>query len=175
MSRLYGCPSPKSTPAGIRLEALSADPQRIAAAAAAATLPGHIDFGIWSGVDRGEYWRQLLAGEGPCGSVIPAASRMVDDHDGEIVGAVAVTHMPESEWWSGDPWIPEIFVVSGYQGRGLGARLIGHALRACAHGDYQRVGLTVTEGDPARRLDGAIRIRAVPDHLAHRSPALAGG
>ncbi len=77
---------------------------------------------------------------------------MVVDHDGEIVGAVAVTHMPESEWWSGDPWIPEIFVVSGYQGRGLGARLIRHAVRACAHAGCQRVGLTVTEGNPARRL-----------------------
>jgi GNAT superfamily N-acetyltransferase len=145
-------PAPRSTPAGIRLEALSADSEAIAAAAAAATLPGHIDFGIWSGVDRAEYWRQLLAGEGPCGSVIREASRMAVDHDGEIVGVVAVTHMPESEWWSGDPWIPEIFVVSGYQGHGLGARLIGHAAHACAQDGYQRLGLTVTEGNPARHL-----------------------
>lgn len=144
--------APGSIPAGMRLEALSTDPEGIAAAAAAATLPGHIDFGIWSGVDRAEYWRQLLAGEGPCGSVIREASRTVRDHDGEIVGVVAVTHMPESEWWSGDPWIPEIFVVSEYQGHGLGARLIGHAARACAQGGYQRLGLTVTEGNPARRL-----------------------
>jgi mycothiol synthase len=145
-------PEPGAMPAGIRLEALSTDPKAIAAAAAAATLPGHIDYGIWSGVDRAEYWRQLLAGEGPCGWVISAASRTVRDHEGEIVGTVAVTQMPESEWWAGDPWIPEIFVVSAYQGHGLGASLIGHAMRACVQGGKKRLGLTVTEGNPARRL-----------------------
>ena len=42
--------------------------------------------------------------------------------------------------------------MSGYQGHGLGARMIGHAANAYAQGGYQRLGLTVTEGNPARHL-----------------------
>ena len=145
-------PEPASMPPGVSLEALSADAERVASAAAAATLPDHIDFGIWSGVDRLGYWRQLLAGEGPCGSLMHAASRMIRDQTGAIVGVAAVTRMAASEWWPGGPWIPEIFVVSEYQGRGLGGRLLHHAVRASMEGGYRRLGLTVTEGNPARHL-----------------------
>jgi len=145
-------PEAGSTPAGVRLGVLGSDSDSIAVAAAAPLLPGHVDFGIWSGVDRFHYWSQLLAGEGPCGSVLHAPSRVLRDQSGAIVGAVVVTHMAASEWWSGDPWIPEIFVVAAFQGRGLGSLLLGHAMRTCSHSGHRRVGLTVSEGNPARNL-----------------------
>ena len=145
-------PETRRLPDGFRLETLAPDVDRIALAAADALSPGHVDFGIWSGVDRFEYWRQLLAGEGPCGSVLPAASRLVRDRSGAIAGALVVTEMPASEWWAGGPWIPEVYVVSAHQGQGLGGLLVRHAVRACIDGGYGRLGLTVSDGNPARHL-----------------------
>lgn len=145
-------PEARAVPTDIRLETLGSDIEGIALAAADAVLPGHVDFGVWSGVDRFEYWRQLLAGEGPCGSVLPKASCVVRDQGGAIVGALVVTDMPASEWWAGDPWIPEVFVVSGHQGQGLGGLLVGHAVRACVDGGSRRLGLTVSDRNPARQL-----------------------
>ncbi|MGA8634784.1 MAG: GNAT family N-acetyltransferase [Candidatus Dormiibacterota bacterium] len=145
-------PETRPLSAGLHVERLDADIDGIALAAANAVPPSHVDFGIWSGVDRFEYWRQLLAGEGPCGSVLPAASCLVRDQDGAIVAALVVTDMPASEWWAGDPWIPEVFVVSGHQGQGLGGLLVGHAARVCVDGGYGRLGLTVSDGNPARHL-----------------------
>ena len=145
-------PEARGLTTGFRLEGLDSDIDGIALAAADAVPPDHVDFGIWSGVDRFEYWRQLLAGEGPCGSVLPAASRLLRDQNGAIVGALVVTGMPASEWWSGDPWIPEVFVVSGHQGQGLGGLLVWHAVRACIDGGSPRLGLTVSDGNPARHL-----------------------
>ena len=147
-----GTKETRGLPAGFRLERLDSDIDGIALAAAAAVPPGHVDFGIWSGVDRFEYWRQLLAGEGPCGSVFPAASCLVRDQDGAIIAVLVVTDMPATEWWAGDPWIPEVFVVADHQGHGIGGLLIGHAVEACVDGGHRRLGLTVSNGNPARHL-----------------------
>ncbi len=138
--------------AGVLLQALDCDVEGISVAAAAATTPDHVDFAIWSGMDRAEYWRRLLDGKGPCGSILPEPSGLLRGAGDGIVGAVVVTDMEATEWWAGDPWLPELFVVSDLQGHGLGALLLGHALRACADGGYKRLGLTVTEGNPARHL-----------------------
>jgi GNAT superfamily N-acetyltransferase len=143
---------PHAPPSGLVLGPLDADPTSVAEAAAAATMPGHVDYGIWLGVDRGVYWSQLLEGDGPCGPVLAAASRVVLDADGAIAGVVVVTEMPATAWWAGDPWIPEIFVVSSFQGRGLGGLLLEHAVGSCARAGNARLGLTVSEGNPARRL-----------------------
>jgi mycothiol synthase len=145
-------PAPHVPPLRLLLGAVDGDVDGIAVAAAAAVLPGHVDDAIWSGVDRAEYWRQLLHGTGPCGAVLLAQSRLVRDTDGAIAAAVVVTTMPATEWWAGDPWIPEIFVIAPFQGRGLGGLLLGHAVRMCGDAGYQRLGLTVSEGNPARRL-----------------------
>jgi GNAT superfamily N-acetyltransferase len=124
----------------------------IALSAASATTPDHVDFPVWARMDRVEYWRRLLDGKGPCGAILPEPSRLLRGAGGLIVGAVVVTEMEATGWWAADPWIPELFVVSGFQGRGLGGLLLGHALRACAAAGYERCGLTVSEGNPARHL-----------------------
>ena len=147
-------------PDGMAIGPLGSDAAGIAEAAAAATLPGHVDHGIWLGVDRVEYWRQLLHGEGPCGRVLAEPSRLVRAPGGAIAAAAVVTAMPATDWWQGDPWIPEIFVVAGFQGRGVGGLLLEHALGACARSGSQRVGLTVSDGNPAGRLYERFGFRA---------------
>jgi GNAT superfamily N-acetyltransferase len=137
---------------GVSVEALESDPKAIAVAASAATPPDHADHEIWLGVDRTRYWKQLLAGEGSCGAVMPEPSRVLRSPDGAIVGVVVVAAMRVSEWWPGGPWIPEIFVVPDFQGRGLGGLLLAHAMGACVDAGHQRLGLTVTQGNPAQHL-----------------------
>jgi len=152
--------TPPAPPPSLVIGALDGDVDSVAAAAAAALPPGHVDVAIWSDVDRVEYWRQLLNGSGPCGAVLPVPSRLVRDADGAIAAAIVVTEMPATAWWAGDPWIPEVFVVASHQGRGLGGLLLAHALRMCAHAGDQRLGLTVTEGNPAKRLYEGFGFRA---------------
>jgi GNAT superfamily N-acetyltransferase len=137
---------------GVSVEGVESDPKAIAIAASAATPPDHADHEIWLGVDRARYWKQLLAGEGSCGAVLPEPSRLLRSRDGEIVGVVVVAAMRVSDWWPGGPWIPEIFVVPDFQGRGLGGLLLDYAMEACADAGHQRLGLTVTQGNPAQRL-----------------------
>lgn len=141
-----------AVPSGLQLGSVDHDAVSLAHAAAAATAPDHVDFQIWWGVDRARYWQQLLDGEGPCGAVLPDPSRLVRGTDGAIAAAVLVTDMPPIAWWEGGPWIPEIFVVAKFQGRGVGGLLLEHALGACARAGDKRLGLTVSQGNPARRL-----------------------
>jgi len=93
----------------------------IAAAAASAVPLGHVDFGLWSGVDRFEYWGSCWQAKAPV--VRSSAKRRAScvTRAAAILGALVVTDMPASGWWAGDAWIPELFVVSGHQGQGLGA------------------------------------------------------
>ena len=134
-------PPRHALPSGLRLGAVDHDAVGLAHAASAATASDHVDFQIWWGVDRAKYWRQLLDGEGPCGPVLPEPSRLVRETHGAIAAAVLVTHMPATAWW-----------VAKFQGRGVGALLLEHALGACARASDKRLGLTVSQGNPARRL-----------------------
>jgi ribosomal protein S18 acetylase RimI-like enzyme len=127
-------------------------PSEVAAAAATATPPDHVDFPVWATMDREAYWVALLSRGGPCGPVEPVASRLLLGPAAAIVGAVAVTVMPRSAWWRGGAWIPEIFVLPEFQNRGLGRLLLSHAMGAAAQAGHQRIGLTVSDGNLARRL-----------------------
>ena len=77
---------------------------------------------------------------------------VIRDTRGRIIGAIVVAAMPASAWWSGDPWIPEIFVVPEFQGRGLGGVLIAEAVYECREAGHERLGFSVTEGNPAQLL-----------------------
>jgi GNAT superfamily N-acetyltransferase len=153
-------PSRHAAPAGVGVAPLDCDAEGIALAAASATSPEHVDSVTWSGIDRAEYWRSLLDGKGPCGAVLPAASALLRRTGEGIVGAVVVTDMEATAWWAGEPWLPELFVVANLQGQGLGALLLEHALRGCGDVGCAQLGLTVTEGNPARRLYERLWFRA---------------
>jgi len=119
-------------------------------AAALATPPEHVDAAIWLSIDREAHWRSIL------GSVhehlVDDASRVVLDGHGGVVAAAVVSHKMVLEWWPGGAWLQEIFVVPRCQGRGVGAALLRLALWGSRVNGEDRMGLTVTEGNPAERL-----------------------
>jgi GNAT superfamily N-acetyltransferase len=139
-------------PAGLSMTDLDRDAAEMAAAAAAATPPAHVDHEIWKEIDRLAYWTRLLAG-GITGPVLREPTRSLIDTDGCLVAAIVVTlSNPVPHWWAGGPCLPEVFVLPDHQGRGLGTFLLNHAVRACAEGEFERMWLTVTDGNPAIRL-----------------------
>jgi GNAT superfamily N-acetyltransferase len=155
---------PVPIPEGLSMVAIDRPPAEVAQAAARATPPGHVDHEIWKGFDRPAYWRQLLAGE-VSGPLVPAASGLLVDSDGSIGAAVVVTILgPLPDWWSGGPWIPEIFVVPSLQGRGIGTHLLAFAARTCRESGRERLGLTVTDANPAKRLYERFGFRLVRTH-----------
>jgi GNAT superfamily N-acetyltransferase len=70
-----------------------------------------------------------------------------------VVGAVVVTRLGPAPWgWGGGPWVAELFVVPAHQGRGLGRALLTRAIAWSHAAGEPRIGLTVTDGNPAERL-----------------------
>lgn len=135
----------------------------LAAASARSTPPEHVDHGAWAGPEnRLAYWGKLLAGE-VCGPVLPQSELLVEP-EGGIAGAVILTRLDPTTWWSGGAWVAETFVVPGRQGLGLGRQLLAHSIAACAAAGLPRVGLTVTDLNPAERLYerlGFVRVRSL--------------
>ena len=103
------------------------------------------------------------------GSCCPAAGS--PSTDGEVVAALLIATIAEAPPPFGGPWILEVFRA---RARGAGRALLQRAL-ARTEG---RLGLAVTEGNPAER---ALRVARLPPHLhgvfsrslarARRSPA----
>ena len=136
-------------PLGLSLEALT-DLAEAAEAAAASTPPGHPDHGSWSDSEaRLHYWERLTGGQ-VCGAMLNAT--MVRDREGRVAGGLVVTRLPPAGWWTGGAWIAEVFVVPALQGKGLGRLLVTHAVELARLAGQQRIGLTVTKGNPAERL-----------------------
>lgn len=133
-----------------------------AEASAASTPAGHPDNLSWPDFEaRLSYWQRLMAGE-VCGSILEAAG--LSDSKGQLVGGLVVTRMPPASWWPGGAWIAEVFVVPDYQGQGLGRILMLRGIERAQSLGERRVGLTVSDGNPAERLYervGFKRIRTV--------------
>ena len=123
----------------------------LAAAAATATPTEHVDHHLWQNMDRPSYWKELLGGQ-VTGPVLPEPSRILLKPRRGLIGAVVVTLWQGLDWWSGGPWIAEMFVVPAFQGQGLGSALLTRAVEACAKAGYERMGLTVSDRNPAKRL-----------------------
>ena len=131
----------------------------IVAAAASATPASHVDSATWANMDRHQYWTSLLGeDERP---LERAASRLLRLDDGLIVGGIVVTVKKAVAWWPGGAWISEIFVVPAHQRRGLGRLLLTNGLRAAAAAGHGAAGLTVSEGNPAKRLYERFGFQAV--------------
>lgn len=82
-----------------------------------------------------------------------AVIAIVDTSDETVVGAVVVTRLGQAPWgWGGGPWVAELFVVPAHQGRGLGRALLMRAIAWSQAAGEARIGLIVTEGNPAERL-----------------------
>ncbi len=109
---------------------------------------GHMEqqFGLHSGPE--DEWREYVAAifKGESGQYMPDASYVSLD-DGQIVGAVIITH------WMGMPLVAEVGVWKERRGRGLGRALLQAAMNRLADRGESRLALYVTVGnDPAISL-----------------------
>jgi GNAT superfamily N-acetyltransferase len=155
------CPAEPTLPDGLTLRpGVEASP-RLTRALLAAYPPGHPDVGL-SGRTRGQADREiaeLLAGT-DAGRVIQDASAVVSDDAGAVVAAVIVTRIEPEAWgWPGGPWVATVLVVPRWQGRGVGRAVMGLAIARCTAAGEARIGLTVTDGNPAERLYRALGFR----------------
>jgi len=155
------CPAGPSLPDGLSLRpGVEASP-RLTRALLAAYPPGHPDVGP-SGRTRGQANQEIAALlDGTAGGpVLQDPSAEVTDAAGRVVAAVIVTRAEPQAWgWPGGPWVATVLVVPRWQGRGVGRAVMCWAIaRSTAAGDV-RIGLTVTDGNPAERLYLALGFR----------------
>jgi GNAT superfamily N-acetyltransferase len=135
----------------------------LAAALWAAYGPDHPDRG-----DRVGRLRGLTEGEGAL-AVLPGATARLRGPDGRSVGQVfTVGPVP----WGSAPmsWVLDLAVAPGGQGRGLGAALLAYAMRGTRDAGLTAVGLSVTDGNPARRLYDRMGFRPALRHFEVRAP-----
>lgn len=127
----------------------------------AAYPAGHPDAGF-GGRSPEEHERDLvglLSGR-LVGQVLEDASAVVADAVGTVIGAVIVTRIGSQPWGCpGGPWVADLLVVPDRQGRGAGRALMTHAITRCAAAGEARIGLTVTDGNPAERPYAALGLR----------------
>jgi len=135
----------------------------LAAALDAAYGPDHPDRG-----DRVARLRSLTEGEGRL-SFLAEASARLRDPGGRSMGQVfTVGPVP----WGSVPmsWVLDLAVGPGGQGRGFGAALLAYAISGTRRAGLTVVGLTVTDGNPARRLYDRMGFRPVLRHFDVRAP-----
>ena len=142
-----------AAPPGFRLSQ-PPDPVALAAVKDAANPPGHPDHE--PGMDHETDLRELLSGR-VIGPNVPAATWQVADETGPC-GAVIVSERPAKEGGT-FAWVLDVFVHPRHQGRGLGGVLLRRALAGAAAAGYPRLGLVVSDGNPARHVYEALGFR----------------
>jgi ribosomal protein S18 acetylase RimI-like enzyme len=140
----------------------------LAAALWAAYGPDHPDRS-----DRVGRLRGLTEGEGAL-AVLPGATARLRGPDWRSAGQVfTVGPVP----WAVAPtaWVLDLAVNPGGQGRGFGAALLAYAIRGTRNAGLTTVGLSVTDGNPARRLYDRMGFRPVLRHFEVRAPRSPAG
>jgi mycothiol synthase len=137
----------------LRLSSVDRPAVDLARASLDAYAPGHVDAAQGSSLPEAvTTYDRLLQGH-TAGPVVQALSTLVVDVPAETVAAaVIVTAPPESSSWKGGPWLCDLFVVPSHQGAGLGRQLLRQLIAKCAAHGYERLSLSVTNGNPAERL-----------------------
>lgn len=140
-------PAPAALPTGWSL----ADPgwdDDLAEGLAAAYGPGHPD-GSWQPSDTEQIRAMFDTGE-PVPPLWPASARLVDP-DGRSAGHVLCAGpVPWTDHVCA--WVLNLAVAPRAQGRGAGRALLTHALRGARESGLPAVGLSVADGNPARRM-----------------------
>jgi GNAT superfamily N-acetyltransferase len=128
--------------AGRRAARYDRDPDEIFPTYRAAYPPSHPDG--HPGTDEealDQRLRPLLAGE--LGPVLPA-SRLAVDADDHVVAGVFLLETPRG------PWVADVFRRPGAERAGLGTALLRQVLAIAAEDGITELGLSVTDGNPAR-------------------------
>ena len=141
---LTDVPAPQSVPDGWTLAGHGWDDD-LTGVLRDAYPPDHPDHG-----DRVTRLRGLLSGDRAL-PLLPGASARLRDPGGRSAGQVlTVGPVP----WGGRPsaWVLDVAVAPRAQGHGFGAALLIHAMGGTRDAGLPTLGLTVTDGNPARRL-----------------------
>jgi GNAT superfamily N-acetyltransferase len=140
----------RALPDGLRLVAIAAARPGLGAAMFAAYPPAHPD-AARSPDEAEQRCREVL--DGAAGPILEPPSAAAVDAGDAVAGAVLVSRLGPAAWgWNGGPWVAELFVVPAHQGRGLGRALLLRAVEWSRAAGEERIGLTVTDGNPAERL-----------------------
>ncbi len=137
----------------LRLTNLNRPAVDLARASLEAYAPGHVDAAQGSSLpDAVTTYDRLLQGH-TTGPVVQALSSLVIEVPAETVAAAVIVTAPsETSSWKGGPWLCDVFIVPRRQGAGLGRQLLQQLVARCAAEGYERLGLSVTDGNPAERL-----------------------
>jgi GNAT superfamily N-acetyltransferase len=132
-------------PQGFRLSR-NLDPAGLAEAHDLANPPGHPDHD--PALDHVEDLRSMLVGR-ILGPLVPEASWQVCDGAGPC-GAILVVDRPAGSDGVRRAWVVDVFVHPKHQGCGLGGALLRRAVAGAAAAGHARLGLAVSDGNPAR-------------------------
>lgn len=152
-------------PPTLRLTPLDRPVVDIARASLGPYAAGHVDAAQGGTLVKAiATYDRLLAGH-TAGTVMQSLSCLaIDASTDAVAAAVIVTSLPAASWWPGGPWVVDLFVVPRLQGVGLGRQLLQLVIARCVTEGHERIGLSVTDGNPAERLYRAVgfeRIRSV--------------
>ncbi|MGH9424759.1 MAG: GNAT family N-acetyltransferase [Terriglobia bacterium] len=110
----------------------------------ASVIDREVTYHYQSLADCLEFLSNLMFRPG-CGNFLPEASYSARDFGtNDLMGYVLTSRISPQ-----DGHIPQIAVAPAHQGKGLGAELLGRAVRYLGLNGYQRVSLTVTESNLA--------------------------
>ncbi|MFR9779693.1 GNAT family N-acetyltransferase [Micromonospora sp. MS34] len=151
---LADVPEPEALPAGWSLGDPGWD-EDLAEGLAAAYGPGHPD-GPWQAGDTEQVRAMFEAGK-PVPPLLPASARLVDRAGRSAGHVLCAGPVP----WTDDvcAWVLNLAVAPRAQGRGFGRALLTHALRGAREAGLPAVGLSVADGNPARRMYDAAGFR----------------
>ncbi|MEU8313020.1 GNAT family N-acetyltransferase [Micromonospora sp. NPDC048887] len=132
----------------------------------AAYGPDHPD-GRWQPGDTEEVRAMFDTGE-PVPPLVPASARLIDP-DGRSAGHVLCAGPVP---WTDDDcaWILNLGVAPRAQRRGFGRALLVHALRGAREAGLPSAGLSVVDGNPARRMYDAAGFHVLTRVLTVRIP-----
>ncbi|MBO0682949.1 MAG: GNAT family N-acetyltransferase [Candidatus Dormibacteraeota bacterium] len=140
-----------AVPEGVRLRGLSGEMAALERLERGCHQPGHVDRErSLRMIEEGEL-RRLAAGA-LLGPLVETASGQAEDSSGQLLGACIVVWWASPGFWERAPWVADVCVDASWQGRGVGTALLRRAVAACARLGASRIGLSVTEGNPARSL-----------------------
>lgn len=137
----------------------------LAAAFQEAYASDHAD-GPWTDEDTAE----VSAMYEPGAALVPlgtATARVVDPSGRSAGQLLCAGPVP---WVEEGAWVLTLGLAHRAQGRGLGRCLLEHALRGTREAGLPCLGLSVTEGNPARRLYDAAGFREVSRVFSLRLP-----